>query len=153
MGSYEKVERADVEGGRESEEAKRPTEDFLFPQEMIMQIQRDRQVEPLQEQFELFPMWREEEKDQLGKMLLADTFTNQTMKMEKWEQARFYPGGTEFGPAPDVSKGRSRESVDRPPTRSFAPRSPDGPHGGPGEASCEPESSSLRNQAGIPTER
>ena len=127
MGSYEKVERADVEGGRESEEAKRPTEDFLFPQEMIMQIQRDRQVEPLQEQFELFPMWREEETDQLGKMLLADTFTNQTMKMEKWEQARFYPGGAEFGPAPDISKERCRKSMGRPPSRVNSSRVPNIP--------------------------
>jgi len=99
MGTYEKME---LEAGRDSEEAKRPTEDFLFPQEMIMQIQRDRQVVPLQEQFELFTIWREEERDQLNKILLADTFTSAAQRLEKWEQARFYPGGAEFGPAPDI---------------------------------------------------
>ena len=99
MGTYEKME---LEAGRDSEEAKRPTDDFLFPQEMIMQIQRDRQVVPLQEQFELFTIWREEERDQLNKILLADTFTSAAQRLEKWEQARFYPGGAEFGPAPDI---------------------------------------------------
>ena len=99
MGTYEKME---LDAARDSEEAKRPSDDFLFPQEMIMQIQRDRQVVPLQEQFELFSIWREEEKEQLNKMLLADTFTSPTQRMEKWEQARFYPGGGEFGPAPDI---------------------------------------------------
>lgn len=98
MGSYEK----DLSAGRDSEEAKSLAEDFLFPQEMFMQIQRDRQVVPLQEQFELFSIWREEEKDQLNKILLADTFTSPGQRMEKWEQARFYPGGAEFGPAPDI---------------------------------------------------
>jgi hypothetical protein len=99
MGTYEKME---LDAARDSEEAKRPSDDFLFPQEMIMQIQRDRQVVPLQEQFELFSIWREDEKEQLNKMLLADTFTSPAQRMEKWEQARFYPGGGEFGPAPDI---------------------------------------------------
>lgn len=151
MVSYERAEYAGLQEGRESEEGKKPTDDFLFPQEMIMQIQRDRQAEPLQEQFELFSVWREEEKDQLGKILLADTFTNVTQKMDKWEQARFYPGGSEFGPAADVSKKRCRESMGRPAPRLLGARTADGENGNQSQAACQSQSTRLRTQTGVPS--
>ncbi|CAG9320423.1 unnamed protein product [Blepharisma stoltei] len=78
-----------MEGNNKFEEDKT----MLFPQELIMKIQVERQEKPLKEQKALMEESRKAESHLLNKLVFADTFTRENTEYDNWEFANFYPGG------------------------------------------------------------
>ena len=73
------------------EEEKQP----LFPQEMFMRQQTERQEKPLIQQKENYGDFLKLEGSLINKIVVSDTFSKQSTEYESWEVARFYPGSTE----------------------------------------------------------
>jgi hypothetical protein len=67
----------------------------LFPQEVYMRSQLDRQSHPLQQQKESFSYYNSQEKPLINKLLLADCFEVPSNSFPSWETASFYPGSSD----------------------------------------------------------
>jgi len=67
--------------------------DNLFPQELVMRIQTERQIQPLNDQKDFFQEFRRQESHLLNKLIIAETFSKQVSEYDDWEFANFYPGG------------------------------------------------------------
>lgn len=67
----------------------------LFPQEVCLRQQLERQQIPLKKQKEAFNEKSKEESLLINKIVLSDTFGKQSSEYNSWEMAAFYPGSTE----------------------------------------------------------
>lgn len=69
--------------------------DYFYPQELVLQMQSDRQQMPLQEQAEHFEAWRLQEQHLVNKLVIAENFNSLSQLYPNWEFAKFYPGSLE----------------------------------------------------------
>lgn len=67
----------------------------LFPQELYIQQQKERQKVPLIKQIEGFPNNYPQESEFTNKILVKDWFVSSDQPMENWELATFSPGSLE----------------------------------------------------------
>ena len=67
--------------------------EVLFPQELVMKIQTDRQQQPLLEQKHMHEEFKRSEQEVINKLVLADTFSKQSSEFANWEFSSFHVGG------------------------------------------------------------
>lgn len=68
---------------------------ILFPQEVYMRKQQERQEKPLQYQKENYGEFLKSESQLLNKIIITDTFSKQSTEYDSWEIASFYPGSSD----------------------------------------------------------
>ena len=74
----------------------------LWPQELVMVQQIQRQRNPLQIQRDRTNEWQHEERKLLDKLVIADTFQEHTTDYPNWEFAAFHPGWAGREPAAEA---------------------------------------------------
>lgn len=67
----------------------------LFPQEIFMRRQLERQTDPLKRQQDNFLVKLKEERHLVNKIILSDTFGKQSSQYDSWEIAEFYSGSVD----------------------------------------------------------